>query len=493
MDQCFGFIRTALENLTIFSSMPVIPCCPSLLQNRKDLYQLLCHYQQKSVKNYSDQIVSIASEIDCIDPLAVLQELSIPDQPHFYLEKSFEDEAIAAIGAVTSSEVEGGERFSQTQTFINSCLEALTLTGATVLPNSAPRFFCSFTFFEQNAGNHTRFSAATVFLPRWQVLRQRDRCVAIANLFINEKSDLTALTDSICQQFQTIQLAKYGIFNLPDSIRQKLNQWEIIDTNSFKPAVDSALDLIAKNKLSKLVIADAVDVISQLPFQWIQSLQHLRQRHPDCYVFSTSSGRGQSFIGASPERLMRIDQHLLSTDALAGSAARGKTVGEDVALAKRLLNSEKEQREHQVVVDFIQKRLAHFGMVPRLASAPRLLKLSNIQHLHTPIQARMPRHLQPLTVLAELHPTPAVAGMPRAIACEQIRYLEAFERSLYAAPLGWIDTEGNAEFIVGIRSAAIQGCHARLYAGAGIVAGSNPDRELAEVRLKLQTLLQALV
>ncbi|NET39314.1 MAG: isochorismate synthase, partial [Cyanothece sp. SIO1E1] len=215
--------------------------------------------------------------------------------------------------------------------------------------------------------------------------------------------------------------------------------------------------------------------------------------HPDCYTFSTSNGRGKSFIGASPERLISIDDGKLITDALAGSAPRGKTVAEDADLANRLLCSEKERYEHRIVVDFMMQHLQHLGIKPFCADIPGLLQLSNIQHLHTPIQASVPASVHPLEIVTALHPTPAVAGAPREVACAQIKRYETFERSLYAAPLGWIDHQGNSEFIVGIRSALIAGNHARLYAGAGIVDGSDPDRELAEIRLKLQALLQALV
>ena len=101
--------------------------------------------------------------------------------------------------------------------------------------------------------------------------------------------------------------------------------------------------------------------------------------------------------------------------------------------------------------------------------------------------------MHPLEIVAQLHPTPAVAGAARDVACAEIRRYESFERGLYAAPLGWVDYQGNSEFIVGIRSALINGDRARLYAGAGIVAGSDPDKELAEIQLKLQALLKALV
>jgi menaquinone-specific isochorismate synthase len=148
--------------------------------------------------------------------------------------------------------------------------------------------------------------------------------------------------------------------------------------------------------------------------------------------------------------------------------------------------------------------------MPQLLPTPQLLKLSNIQHLWTPIQAQLDTDIHPLEIVAELHPTPAVAGVPTKIAQEQILALETFDRSLYAAPLGWVDHQGNCEFIVGIRSALIESekpsghgyvdvqtrpkaYKARLYAGAGIVAGSDPNKELAEIQLKLQALLKALL
>jgi menaquinone-specific isochorismate synthase len=268
---------------------------------------------------------------------------------------------------------------------------------------------------------------------------------------------------------------------------------DVAATDSFKKSVSSALKAIAKGRLNKIVLAHAVDVISPFPFQLFRSLSNLRRLHADCYIFATSNGKGQNFIGASPERLLSLHNQRLATDALAGSAPRGKTATEDAYFAHSLLSSEKEMREHRAVTDFITQCLCHLGIEPQFPPLPFLLQLANIQHLQTPIQAKVPAHLHLLELLAELHPTPAVAGTPRDVAEAQIRRYETFERSLYAAPIGWVDHQGNGEFAVGIRSALIDGCRARLYAGAGIVAGSDPDKELAEIKLKLQTLLEALV
>ena len=232
-------------------------------------------------------------------------------------------------------------------------------------------------------------------------------------------------------------------------------------------------------------------MISPRPFHLVNCLDNLRQRHPDCYTFSLGNGRGDHFIGASPERLLTVHQGQLITDALAGSAPRGENAIEDALLANKLLASEKEQREHRAVSDFINQKLRQIGLNPQ-NSPSRLLKLSNIQHLWTPIHAKLKPSIHPLEIVAQLHPTPAVAGVPTEIALAQIRHYETFDRSLYAAPLGWIDCQNNSEFIVGIRSALIEGDRARLYAGAGIVAGSDPEKELAEIQLKFQALLKAL-
>jgi menaquinone-specific isochorismate synthase len=473
--------------------MPVAPRYACLFQDRKHLYQFLFECQQRSLEKQHPQIASISVEIDPVDPLAVLHEVVQPNQFHFYFEKSLSGEKVAAIGNALSLEVDGSRRFEKTRQFIQSHLDHFISTAAHDLPVVPPRFFCGFTFFDQVSASQSLFPATTVFLPQWQILRRRDECQVTTNWVIHPRLNLEHLTETIWEQFQAIRLARYGVFHLPDEMRHRLNQWDITDTDRFMATVIAALKPIHTHRINKIVLAHAIDVTARFPFQWARSLYNLRQLHPDCYVFSISNGKGQSFIGASPERLISIRDRTLITDALAGSAPRGKTTHEDGELAEGLINSKKERHEHHVVVEFLTQTLRQLGIQPQFASAPRLLQLSNIQHLHTPIRADLPNHLHPLDILAELHPTPAVAGMPRDMACHLIRRLEPFERSLYAGPLGWVDAQGNAEFIVGIRSAFMDGHHARLYAGAGIVAGSEPEREMAEVRLKLQALLQALV
>ncbi|MDJ0576792.1 MAG: isochorismate synthase [Xenococcaceae cyanobacterium MO_234.B1] len=440
------------------------------------------------------KIISFIHKIPVIDPLAFLNKVAHYNTIHFYWENPSKQEAIAAYGITRKFLIESSSRFQQAQKFIQSCFQQTTIKGDTSLAGNNPYLFCSFTFFP-NSDEDTAFPAATVFLPRFQVVRKNKNCFFIVNYPLKSPQKRQSILSQVQQKINSIDWSQYTqLVNSKITGENFDNETQAANANQehFKSIVISALDSIAKDEFSKIVIANATDITSPVPFRVIDSLNNLRSRHPDCYIFSTSNGQGKNFIGASPERLVSIQNQQLVTDALAGSAPRGKNTTEDVKLANLLLKSRKEKREHRAVSEFLIQRLQQMGLKPYQLPL-QLLQLSNIQHLWTPIYAHLPRDIHPLEIVAQLHPTPAVAGVPSEIACAKIRHYEQFDRSLYAAPLGWIDNRGNCEFIVGIRSALIEGNHARLYAGAGIVSGSNSDKEFVEIQLKLQSLLKALV
>jgi menaquinone-specific isochorismate synthase len=266
---------------------------------------------------------------------------------------------------------------------------------------------------------------------------------------------------------------------------------EVGGDDHYRNAVTRALELMAEHAFEKIVLARAKELQAPGPFHPLRALNGLRERYADCFAFSVANGHGQSFIGASPERLLRVREGRLTTEALAGSVRRGGSASEDAALGGALLNDEKELREHRLVIESIGRRLAPLGIRPEHTGRPALFRLANVQHLHTPVQAALPAGVRLLDVLARLHPTPAVGGTPREAAVPHIRALEGFPRGLYAGALGWIDAQGGGEFFVGLRSALIDGATARLYAGAGIVAGSSPEKEFAETELKFQAMQEA--
>ncbi len=471
--------------------MTISSCRSHTFIDYKYLNQLLLEVQENCRRHNHSKIVSIPLEIGLVDPLLVLDKFTQKNTINFYFENRSNGEAIAAIGTLDKIEISGKDRFTKSEEFITNCLKNIIPPFHQNPTFSLPRFFCTFSFFDQHKKINYPFPPATVFLPCWQIAVKNNCCTLVMNTIINSHVNITKILDNLQRHLEIIKSLNNYSLNIDN---HSINSYKKITKNGdkFKTSVSSVLEIIQSNQLSKIVLADTLDVHANHDFNILQSLHNLRQLHPNCYIFSTSNGKGQHFIGASPERLISIYKQQLITDALAGSAPRGKTPIEDAANANNLVNSTKEKHEHKLVLDFITQHLSQLGLFPQFL-APRLRQLSNIQHLWTPISAVVPNNIHPLQIVAKLHPTPAVAGAARDIACAEIRRYESFERGLYAAPLGWVDGEGNCEFIVGIRSALINGNYARLYAGAGIVAGSDPQKEFAEVQLKLQALLKALV
>ena len=472
--------------------MTVSPCSAEFFVYNKQLYQFLVKKQAYCIKNNCTQIASIVLELDSVDPLVVFGKLATSDRLNSYWESPSKKQAIAAIGAVTKFEVEGKERFSEAEKFIKFNLSRIInfCNVNNLLTN--PLFFCSFSFFDTNLQQNYPFSPANIFLPQLQITRKDERCTLRANIQIDRDLNIENYLQSLWCKIADINNLKYDFISLNDS-KPKFIKNSLAKSSKFKRSVLSALKDIRRGDYTKIVLADALNIQSIAPLNLFKSLNNLRQLHPNCCIFSTSNSKGQNFIGASPETLIAIRNQKLSTDALAGSIARGNTTGEDAKNANLLLNSEKERHEHSLVIDFITQKLLSLGLLPQV-STPRLRQLSNIQHLWTPITAKAPPNVHPLQIVADLHPTPAMAGVSPEVACREIRRYESFERGLYAAPLGWIDSEGNCEFVVGIRSALIDNLSnsSLLYAGAGIVPGSDPEKEFAEIQLKLQALLKAL-
>lgn len=477
---------------------PIIPETTNIGYDQHHLEQLLLTHKATLNKKKQSIIVSLSQILPKIDPLSVLEFLTCEkinsfskDEIYFYWENKGKTEAILGYGVTESCQLNRGDRFAQSQEFVNNCFHKIVKIGQNNLSTSSPHIFCGFTFFSESNQLEFPFASAFAFLPKLQIVKHERNSLLIFNLLIDLKTDVKKLAYQTSQNIKLISKIKITQNN---SKREKksieLNtKYQMIQ--DFELSVASALKSIDAKHFQKLVLANALDLTNSQEFSIINCLKNLRDYHPDCYIFAINNGKNNCFVGASPERLISLKNQQLLTDALAGSTSRGKTKIEDYYLAQKLLKSSKERREHQVVIEFIAQRLINLGLTPQI-SPLKVLKLSNIQHLWTPIYTQLNPNIHPLEVVAKLHPTPAVSGFPTGVTCQEIKRYEIFERGFYAAPLGWIDYDNNSEFIVGIRSALISGNHARLYAGAGIVKGSQPEKELAEIKLKFQGLLKAL-
>jgi menaquinone-specific isochorismate synthase len=438
------------------------------------------------------KLVSISLAVDALDPLAVLESIYEPGEPHFYAERPAQETALAGAEVALAREARGLGRFAELQEWMQDTLAHTIAVGDVAAPFGGPHFFAAFAFHDE-VGAAEPFPAAAAFVPRWQVALSGTTTTAVANFLVTPGADLDALALRVWRAYGKFhQLGRQELegAELPAATTPRFERREV---GEYRAAVARALEEIAAGRVTKVVLARAQDLEADRPLHPLRVLNGLRQRFPDCYAFSFTLGRGPSFIGASPERLVRLRQGALETEALAGSMRRGVGASEDVALAAALLRSEKDRREHRQVVDDIVARLAPLGITVEAPPAPQVRRLANVQHLHTPVRGRLPAGVHLLDVLAAMHPTPAVGGSPRAAARAAIPELEGFPRGLYAGALGWLNGRGEGEFFVGIRSALVEGARARVYAGAGIVAGSTPETEFAETELKFKAMVDAIV
>ncbi len=272
---------------------------------------------------------------------------------------------------------------------------------------------------------------------------------------------------------------------------------------------------VGRGRLDKVVLARRVDLRSPVELDIENALRRLGAAAPESSVFAFVRG-GRTFMGATPERLVRTRGRAFETVAIAGSAPRGATATDDAARAAALMASDKEREEHAVVVAMLRRSLAPLAERLEVAADPAILPLRTVQHLVTPIRGVLRDGSDVIGTMARadgggetdapasgsvagllglverLHPTPAVAGEPRDLALEMIAEHEGWERGWYAGPVGWLDAAGDGEMMVALRCGIVAGRDATLFAGCGIVADSDPAAEWAESRLKLRALASAL-
>jgi isochorismate synthase len=248
---------------------------------------------------------------------------------------------------------------------------------------------------------------------------------------------------------------------------------------------------VGRGRIDKVVLARRLVLHATADLDVVAALRHLARTAPESTTFAFTRD-GTTFLGATPERLVRTHGRSFETVAIAGSAPRGDDAAEDARLAAGLLASEKDREEHAVVVDMLRASLGPIVETLHVADAPVVLPLRHLQHLETPITGTTRDETGLLALAGRLHPTPAVGGTPRDVALGLISEHETFDRGWYAGPVGWLGADGDGEMMVALRCGLVEGSLATLFAGCGIVADSDPAREWEESRLKLRTMLLAL-
>lgn len=269
---------------------------------------------------------------------------------------------------------------------------------------------------------------------------------------------------------------------------------EVVDTSAaaYLAAVAEAVERIDRGVVDKVVLARTVDAAVPTGLDVEQVWSRLRAANRDGFTYRVHLADGDHLVGASPELVAGTQGDRFRSHPLAGSAPRGATDEEDARITAALLASAKDRAEHAVLVDEVSANLAAVAHDVRLPSGPSPCATARMWHLGTEISARLRPGVNALSAALALHPTAAVCGRPTDVAAELVSALEPVDRGFYAGLVGWMDGHGNGTWALALRCARIGGDRARMYAGAGIVAGSDPAAELAETTAKLRTMADAL-
>ncbi|MET9294097.1 isochorismate synthase DhbC [Streptomyces sp. NPDC003077] len=271
--------------------------------------------------------------------------------------------------------------------------------------------------------------------------------------------------------------------------------WEIRPVpapEEYGAGVARAVKRMWDGEFSKVVLARTLELSSREPLDTPAMLQRLARRDPSGYTFALPTGPARTLLGASPELLVSRRGDRLVANPLAGSTPRSDDLAEDVRRAAALLQSAKDLHEHAVVVDAVHQALAPYCATIEVPATPTLVRTATMWHLSTTVTGTLAApETSALELGMALHPTPAVCGTPTDLAREVIEETEPFDRGFFTGMIGWGDADGNGEWVVTIRCAEAEERRLRLYAGAGIVAASEPEAETAETAAKFRTFLSA--
>lgn len=464
-------------------------CSDALEINIKNIRRVLEPVNDKRWFSYS-------LAIPAIDPLAYIEQVQQNDNLYFWEqpEKKF---ALAAGGALEIIKATGSNRFQEISDKNRQLRRKQISVSELDHPLAEPLMVGGYSFSDHNVHQMwKKFGAARFILPEWSIIKSGKLHILTLTVNCHNRDpdsvaeNLSKLLDDFSGYFKSIQTFQFPSFDKDNGKISYLNGQH--SYKEWENQVNKSREMILADVFKKIVIARQVDIKTDKPISVPSAMFHLRKQFPECFNFMIKIDDGPCFIGATPERLVSLKRNMMQTEGLAGSISRGESASEDMALGHTLLESKKDRSEHDFVVKDIRNNLQRHKMRVEHPQRPGIKKLSNVQHLYTPITAELTDDISLHELAGMLHPTPAVGGYPKEAAVPFISEIENIDRGWYAGPVGWYNLSGSGEFAVAIRSAWIKDTDVRLYAGCGIVENSDPEKEWAETEMKLSPILGAL-
>ena len=425
-----------------------------------------------------ERIVQVSISVPEVDPLLWLSEIG-PDTGIYW---SSRDAKFAAGGAGYALKLSGKSDFFRS-------LDRERMTKLLDDSDGEVRFYGGVRFSAD--GDHgpewSSFENYSFVVPRFELQRTGSNSRFIVNLLLPQ--DFDSIPDIVASIPRMLSHCEPNKESGTSNVRV-LSRVDHPDRNGWTKNIAWALSAFSRSRLGKVVLARRAVYSLDQTIDGARALSMLKKETPGCFHFLFSPNKRTSFVGASPERLLSIQDRRVVSEAVAGTRPRGTDESNDARLREELLHSEKDQREHQFVRMTIKDTLSNYCDVLHVDNQAKEMILSRGRHLVSHIEGVLRREeTDTLSVVRDLHPTAAVGGYPTRDALDVIEGLEPFDRGWYAGPVGWIGSN-DAEFAVTIRSGLIVENELSLYTGAGIVGGSNPESEWNEIEQKLQDFVQ---
>lgn len=435
-------------------------------------------------------LVSVTAAVQIEDPCATVFASRLASDRWFCWEQPDRDFALAGMGVAREAASRGEQRFAEVARTAEETGRDAVVEGVRGVPAGAgPVWLGGFAFDPEGGGSATwsSFEPGSLFLPEVSICRRGEDCFLTVNAVVGPGEDAERRAAELGARLAGLRAdATLPLLDPHPTSRPEISSAR--PPRTFEDAVEKATVRIAAGEMQKVVLAREVIVSAASAHDPAPIFGAMREQFPACFCFCAGTPEA-AFIGASPELLVRRSGAGVSTVALAGSTRRSSDPAVDDHLGERLMRSDKDRREHRIVAERIVRRLRPHAVWVETGPEPTIVKVANIQHLATPVIAQLAEPRSAIELAGMLHPTPAVGGDPWPAASPAMTELEQLDRGWYAAPVGWMDSTEDGEFCVALRSALLRDRDAHLFAGVGVVAGSDPEAELAETEVKLQAML----
>lgn len=436
-------------------------------------------------------LVVTAAPAAPFDPLALFARSEV--QVRAYWERATPAFAVAALGVTGEIRSEGERAIAQASAEWRALAERSVGEECNGAAATTPLGIGGFAFDPTRPPDSvwSPWPRGWLIVPTVAAIRRNGVCTVQVQLLVDADGPRTDLAPVAALLGAVMQDSRAELPDPPTADGRAAYLLTDASHDRWPDSVDAIGGQIARGDLEKLVLARRVQIEAAQPFDPGAVLQRLRARYGASTLFALAKG-ARCFLGATPEHLISVYGRTVIAAALAGSTPRGRTPADDRARGLALRADPKERREHAIVTQALVEVLRPLCASLDLPDKSELLQLPDVQHLHTPVQGVLAQPASVLELVEQLHPTPAVGGSPRAAVWPLVRRYEPFDRGWFAGPLGWVDGRGDGDFVVAIRSALLDGRRASLFAGCGIVAGSDAAREYDESELKLHAMRWAL-